>query len=109
MMFTQIGAAIKMACFAAKFKKSGLWLAVRAFIDGRNAVAFERERRATLLMVPPMQQAGTVIYDRRPDGSILSIQIPADQVVVYAAALQSYSSAPVISGDQGTPATGIEK
>ncbi len=109
-MFTQIGAAIKMACSAARFKKGGgMWLAVRAFIDGRNAVAFERERRATLLMVPPMQQAGTVIYDRRPDGSVLSIQIPADQVVVYAAALQPRSSAPVISGDQGTPATGIEK
>ena len=32
-----------------------MWLAIRVFIEGRNAVAVERERRATLLMVPPMQ------------------------------------------------------
>ena len=86
-----------------------MWLAIRAFIEGRNAVAFERERRATLLMVPPMQQAGTDIYDRRPDGSVLRIQIPVSQVVVYAAAVQPGPSTPVISGDQGSAAVGIDK
>lgn len=109
MIVTQIGAAIKMARFAARFKRGGMWRAIRAFIEGRNAVAFERERRATLLLVPPMQQAGTYIYDRRPDGSVLSIQIPAGQVVVYAAPVQADSSTSVISGSQGGAAAGIDK
>jgi hypothetical protein len=30
----------------------GMWQAVRAHIEGRNAVRFERERRATLLTRP---------------------------------------------------------
>ena len=108
MVITQIGAAIKMARFAARFKKGGVWQAVRTFIDGRNAVAFERERRTTLLTVPPRQKAGTFIYDKRPDGSVLSIQIPANQVVVYAAAPPPFSSTAGIS-DQGSAAAGIEK
>lgn len=109
MIITQIGAAIKMVRFAARFKKGGMWQAIRAFIDGRNAVAFERERRATLMMVPSIQQAGTDIYDQRPDGSVLRIQIPANQVVVYAAAVQSGSPVPGITGDQDAAVAGIEK
>src|SRR5258708_34972588 len=107
MIITQIGAAIKMARFAARSKKSGMWLVLRAFMEGRSAVAFERERRATLLVVPPMQQAGTVIHDRRPDGSVLSIQIPADKAVVYTAALQFPSLVSGISDAQGGAIAGI--
>ena len=109
MIITQIGAAIKMARFAARFKRGGMWLAIRTFIEGRNAVAFERERRATLLVVPPMQRAGTDIYDQRPDGSVLRIHVPASQAVVYSAAVQPVPSAPIINGDQGGAAAGIDK
>jgi hypothetical protein len=109
MVIAQIGAAIKMARFTARVRKGGMWLAIRAFIEGRNAVAVERERRATLLMVPPAQQPGTEIYDRRPDGSVLRVRIPANQVVVYAAAVQSGPVTRGISCDQDTAAQGIEK
>ncbi|MFD5271516.1 hypothetical protein [Streptomyces sp. NPDC058335] len=55
----------------------GMWQTLRARIDGRNAVAFERERRATLLTVVPALATGTHIHDRRIDGSILDITVSA--------------------------------
>jgi hypothetical protein len=109
MVIAQIGAAIKMARFTARVRKGGIWLAIRVFIEGRNAVAVERERRTTLLMVPAMQQPGTEIYDRRSDGSVLRIRIPANQVVVYAAAVQSGPVTREMSCDQDATAQGIEK
>ncbi|SNT58414.1 hypothetical protein SAMN05216252_14910 [Actinacidiphila glaucinigra] len=56
---------------------TGMWQTLRARIDGRNAVAFERERRATLLTVPAALPTGTRIHDRRADGSVLDIAVPA--------------------------------
>ncbi|WP_367325964.1 hypothetical protein [Streptomyces sp. HUAS ZL42] len=54
---------------------TGMWQTLRARIDGCNAVAFERERRATLLTVVPVLPTGTRIHDRRVDGSILEIAV----------------------------------
>jgi len=55
-----------------------MWQAIYAFVHGRQAKAFERERRATLLAVPQALAPGTRIVDRRADGSVLLIEIPSD-------------------------------
>ncbi len=65
-----IGAAA-IAC-----KASGIWRAIRAHIEGRNAVSLERERRTTLLTVPPALPPGTEVYDLRADGSLLQLRVP---------------------------------
>jgi hypothetical protein len=52
----------------------GMWHAVRVHIEGRNAVRFERERRATLLTVPYALPPSTHLYEQRPDGSVLRLQ-----------------------------------
>lgn len=54
----------------------GIWQAVRAYIQGRQARLFERERRATLLTVPQSLPPGTRVVDRRGDGSVLVIDVP---------------------------------
>lgn len=66
-----IGAAA-IAC-----KASGMWRAIRAHIEGRNAVSLERERRTTLLTVPPSLPPGTEVFDLRADGSLLQLRVPA--------------------------------
>lgn len=55
---------------------ASIWRAVRAYIQGRQARLFERERRATLLTVPQALPPGTRIVDRRADGSVLVIDVP---------------------------------
>jgi hypothetical protein len=55
---------------------------VRAHIEGRNAVRFERERRATLLTVPYALPPGTHLYEQRPDRSILRLQRPPEATAV---------------------------
>lgn len=49
--------------------------AVDAYIDRRAAHAFERERRATLLIVPHALPPGAVVLDRRADRSVLELRI----------------------------------
>jgi len=53
-----------------------IWQAVRAYIQGRQARLFERERQVTLLTVPQALPPGTRIVDRRADGSVLVIDVP---------------------------------
>jgi hypothetical protein len=53
-----------------------VWQAVRAYIQGRQARLFERERRVTLVTVPQALPPGTRIVDRRADGSVLVIDVP---------------------------------
>jgi hypothetical protein len=53
-----------------------MWSTIRLWVTGKNAVAFERERRTTLLEVPQALHDGGRIYDRRADGSVLEITVP---------------------------------
>jgi hypothetical protein len=46
-----IGAAAGFARSVIACKASSMWRAIRAHIEGRNAVSLERERRTTLLTV----------------------------------------------------------
>ena len=66
---------------------NGLWRLLGGWVQGRQARLFERERRTTLQGVPPTLCAGSIIYDRRADGSVLLIAIPpgAPAVEVVAA------------------------
>jgi hypothetical protein len=56
---------------------NGLWRLLSGWVEGRQMRLFERERRTTLVCVPPTLAVGTMIYDRRADGSVLLIAIPA--------------------------------
>ncbi len=62
---------------AVRCRAVGLWHAISAQIEGRNAVSFERERRATLLSIPLALPPGTELYDKRPDGGTLLLRVPA--------------------------------
>jgi hypothetical protein len=53
-----------------------MWRVIRAYIEGRNAVSLERERRTTLLTVPSALPPGTEVYDQRADGSLLQLRVP---------------------------------
>ncbi len=63
--------------FAARRAVGGAWFAALAWIEGRSARLFEQERRQTYQAVPHALLPGTYVYDRRADGSILEIRIPA--------------------------------
>jgi hypothetical protein len=71
-----IGAVAGFARAAIACKTSGMWRAIRAHIEGRNAVSLERERRTTLLTVLPALPPGTEVYDLRADGSLLHLRVP---------------------------------
>ncbi len=60
-----IGAAVGLAWSVTACKASGMWRAIRAHIEGRNAVNLERERRTTLLTVPSALPPGTEVYGPR--------------------------------------------
>ncbi|WP_405763821.1 hypothetical protein OG539_43605 [Actinacidiphila glaucinigra] len=77
MVLGTLRTALAATAAAWRATSTGMWQTLRARIDGRNAVAFERERRATLLAVPAALPTGTCIHDRRSDGSILDISVPA--------------------------------
>jgi len=72
MVITKLLASQFAACRAIR----GAWPAALAFIEGRSARLFERERRQTYQAVPRALLPGTYVYDRRADGSILEIRIP---------------------------------
>jgi hypothetical protein len=76
-MAIHIGAAFGLARLVIQSRLCGLWRAVLAFVEGRNAVTFERERRITLLAVSPALPPGTEIYDSRADGSVLRVRVPS--------------------------------
>ncbi|MFJ9461628.1 hypothetical protein ACIRST_41975 [Kitasatospora sp. NPDC101447] len=70
---------------------------MRTWVEGRNAVAFERERRSTLLTVPTTLHQGGRIYDRRADGSVLEIAVPAAErpgVIIGESVRQHGATAP---------------
>lgn len=46
-----------------------------SWVEGRQARFFERERRTTLECLSQRISAGTTIYDRRADGSVLLISV----------------------------------
>jgi hypothetical protein len=77
MVFPVLPALAGAARRAVRCRAAGIWLAISAQIEGRNAVSFERERRATLLSVPLALPPGTELYDKRPDGSALLLRVPA--------------------------------
>jgi hypothetical protein len=68
---------LRMLLARAVGRSGGMWQAVQVFVQGRQAKAFERERRATLLAVPQTLTPGMRIIDRRADGSVLIIEIPS--------------------------------
>jgi hypothetical protein len=72
MAFEEIHAAIGLVLTAVVCRSVGFRQAVRAYVEGRNAIGFERERRATLLAVPP----GSEFHERRADGSVLCLRVP---------------------------------
>ncbi|MFE4628672.1 hypothetical protein [Streptomyces mirabilis] len=76
MVLGKIHTALTATTAALRGVSGGMWQAIRARIDGRNAVSFERERRTTLLTVPPALPTGARVYDKRADGSVLDISIP---------------------------------
>ena len=71
-----IGAVVGFARAAIACKTSGMWRAIRAHIEGRNAVSLERDRRTTLLTVPSALPPGAEVYDLRADGSLLQLRVP---------------------------------
>ena len=73
-----MGAAAGFARSVIACRASSMWRAIRAHIEGRNAVSLERERRTTLLTVPSALPPGTVVYDLRADGSLLQLRVPAE-------------------------------
>lgn len=74
---TVVAMLLRMAAGLARRETGGAWAAVQAYIERRAARAFERERRATLLTVPQVLPPGSRVYDRRADGSVLELRIPA--------------------------------
>jgi hypothetical protein len=68
-------AILRMAAGLARRGQCGIWGAVQAYIERQAARVFERERRATLLTVPQTLPPGTLLYDRRADGSVLELRI----------------------------------
>jgi hypothetical protein len=71
-----IGAVVGLAWSAIMCRASGMWQAIRAYIEGRNAVNLEKERRITLLTVPLALPPGTEVCDLRADGSLLQLRVP---------------------------------
>ena len=76
MVIPAITAATGAARRALRCRTEGIWHAITATIEGRNAVNFERERRLTLLNVPQALPPGTEVYDRRADGGIWVLRVP---------------------------------
>ena len=64
---------------------AGMWHAMCKWIEGRQARLFERERRATLELIPGALPPGTTITDRRADGSVLDVRIPPVLLMPYMA------------------------
>ena len=60
---------VAKGCFA------GWWRVAFLHVAGRSAVNFERERRTTLRDLSAAVSPGTEIYDRRADGSVLTVRI----------------------------------
>jgi hypothetical protein len=88
-----------------------IWQAVRAYIQGRQARLFERERRVTLLSVPQALPPGTRIVDRRADGSVLVIDVPPEFRAEAAAGRsyepgQLFQSSPVTRQDRSVTSHG---
>ncbi|AEM88544.1 hypothetical protein Strvi_9257 (plasmid) [Streptomyces violaceusniger Tu 4113] len=77
MVFREIRTALSIVGGTLRGRVSGMWYTIRTWVEGRNAVAFERERRSTLLAVPATLHQGGRIYDQRADGSVLEIAVPA--------------------------------
>jgi hypothetical protein len=76
MAVQRIGAVVSFARSAIACRTSGMWRAIRAHIEGRNAVSLERERRTTLLAVPSALPPDAEVYDLRADGSLLQLRVP---------------------------------
>ncbi|TDB92375.1 hypothetical protein [Actinomadura sp. 7K534] len=75
MAIQAVRAAAGLARSMITRKVGGLWQVLRAYVEGRNAVSFERERRTTLLTVSQVLPPGTCLYDQRADGGVLKMQI----------------------------------
>ncbi|MEU9705825.1 hypothetical protein [Streptomyces sp. NPDC047981] len=79
MVVQMIRAALSLAGGTRTGREGGMWHTVRIWAEGKNAAAFERERRTTLLSAPLAIQQGGRIYDQRADGSVLEITVPVQQ------------------------------
>ncbi|MGW1894219.1 hypothetical protein ACWCP6_28850 [Streptomyces sp. NPDC002004] len=79
MVVQTIRAALSLAGGIRKGREGGMWHTIRIWVEGKNAATFERERRTTLLTAPGAIQQGGRIYDRRADGSVLEIAVPAQE------------------------------
>jgi hypothetical protein len=66
---------------AARCRTGGIWHAISAHIEGRNAVSFERERRVTLVRLSQALSPGTEVFDQRADGGTLLLRVPATKRV----------------------------
>lgn len=64
-----------LVCSAIRCRAGGAWQVLQTYLAGRNSVAFERERRVTLLALPSLLPPGAQLRDHRSDGSILEVQI----------------------------------
>ncbi|WNE93872.1 hypothetical protein PS467_00195 [Streptomyces luomodiensis] len=77
-------------------------------------MAFERERRSTLLAVPATLHQGGRIYDQRTDGSVLEIAVPAPghSGVIIGESVRQHSTAsthPVLPSSSRPALSGTEE
>jgi hypothetical protein len=96
---------LRVAAGLARRETGGVWGAVRAYVEWRAARAFERERRATLLMVPQALPPGTLVYDRRADGSVLELRIP-ESAKIGAKSKETIMTASACGLEAGHPGAG---
>jgi len=75
-MFIKLAKLMTAPLTTCKAGGGGIWPALVAYVEGRSARLFERERRQTHQAVPSVLLPGTHVFDRRADGSILEITIP---------------------------------
>ncbi|MFD9502479.1 hypothetical protein [Streptomyces sp. NPDC060035] len=99
MVFEGIQTALSVAGGTLRGRTGGMWHTIAAWLGGKNAAKFERERRTTLLMVPTALQQGGRIYDQRADGSVLEISVPSPGypagVIIDGLARQHLAAAPL--------------
>ncbi len=99
-MLVKALAPVSVAARSVGASLGGMWQAVRAYVQGRQARLFERERRATLQIIPQTLLPGIRIYDRRADGSVLEVHIPPPTQMKVAVEGHAASSLGVFADDQ---------
>jgi hypothetical protein len=59
--------------------RQGVVRMIRALIDWRAKIDFEKARAASVVAVVSSVPAGATMWDRRADGTVLRVNVPARQ------------------------------